>query len=56
MRESGELQNYKDQERLKQMKSHAWNTGDMDTVAKIAKRIDPEDPVDAAKKKLQGRS
>lgn len=41
MKKSGDLENLKAQERLKEMKQFAYNIGDMDTVAKVNKTLAP---------------
>ena len=41
MKQSGDLENFKEQERLKEMKQHAYATGDMETVAKVNKTLAP---------------
>ena len=42
MKQSGDLENLKEQERLKEMKQFAYNIGDMDTVAKVNKTLAPD--------------
>ena len=44
MKESGDLENLKEQERLKEQRKAAYNVGDMETVARINKILAPDEP------------
>ena len=44
MKDSGDLQNLREQERLKEQRKQAYNVGDVETVEKINKILAPDEP------------
>jgi hypothetical protein len=43
MKSSGDLENFREQERLKELRTHAYNTGDVETLAMVNKKLAPEE-------------
>ena len=44
MKDSGDLENLREQERLKEQRKQAYNVGDAETVEKINKILAPDEP------------
>ena len=42
--DSGDLENLREQERLKELRKNAYNMGDMETVARVNKILAPDEP------------
>ena len=42
--DSGDLENLREQERLKELRKNAYNMGDTETVARVNKILAPDDP------------
>ena len=43
MKSSGDLENFREQVRLKELRTHAYNTGDVKTLAMVNKKLEPEE-------------